>query len=100
MQHVYAVAGPSQPVHRLTHLPYGAPFERERGRVHDRLVAVVEGVQTVLAVEVDAALGSAEDRNPPVPFVGVRDVVVDEGVEGRRWADRITRDDGYARDHL
>src|SRR5919204_271335 len=46
--------------------PFGV--ERRRG-IDDRLVAVVERVQTVRAVELELSLRGAEDRDPPVALV-------------------------------
>ena len=61
----------AQPVDGLAHLADRAALERERRRVDDRLVAVVERVQAVRRYSVEAALGRAEDRDAPVARVRV-----------------------------
>ena len=53
-QHSRLEARARQPVHGLAHLPDRAPLERERRRLDDRLVAVVERMQAVLTIDADA----------------------------------------------
>ena len=74
------VARRAQPVHGLAHLADRAALERERADVEHRLVAVVERPQPMRAVEREAALRRAEDRDPPAAGVRERDERVDEAV--------------------
>ena len=74
-------AGELEPMDGLPHLADRTPFERERGRLDDRLVTVVERVQPVSAVQLEAALGGAEHRYPPVAGVRKGDETRNEAVE-------------------
>ena len=65
-QRARRVAGAFEPVDRLAHLPDRSSLQREGFGVDDGLVAVVERVQSVRAVDVERGFGCAEDRNPPV----------------------------------
>src|SRR5205823_1692135 len=89
----HRIAGLAQPVHRLPHLADRAALKRERRRLDQRLVAVVEGMEAVRAVEAEPPLRGAEDRDPPVAFMRVIDEAADQGVEGGRTPDRVARYD-------
>src|SRR5207253_8685775 len=91
-QHAGLVGGLLEPVDGLTHLPDRAPLERERRRVDDRLVAVVEHVESVLAVDLEATLRGAEDCDPPIPLVRVLDEARHEWAVRLRWTDRVAGD--------
>src|SRR5439155_10452350 len=95
-----AVAGVLEPMDRLPHLPDRPPLERERRRLDDRLVAVVERVKAVAAVDLEAALAGAEDRDAPVALVRECDEAGDEAVESVARTDRVAGDDGDAADDL
>ena len=86
-------------MHRLPHLADRAALERERRRVDQRLVAVVERLQAAGPVELEPPLRGAEDRHPPVTLVCMVDEAADERVEGTRTPDRIAGDDRDAADH-
>src|SRR5207244_3512258 len=64
-QDLRVITGALEPVHRLPHLADRPALERERRRVDHRLVAVVEGVQPVLAVDAERALRDAEHSDAP-----------------------------------
>src|SRR5439155_12262378 len=81
-----------EPVDRLPHLADRAAFQGERLCLDHRLVAVIERVQPVAAIELEPVLGRAEDREPPVALPRVLDEARDELGEGRRRPDRTSRD--------
>src|SRR5205823_3954561 len=80
-QDARVVARLLEPVHRLPHLADRSPLEREGPRVDDRLVAVVERMETVRGVERQAAFRRAEDRDPPVAAMRMLDEAADQLVE-------------------
>ena len=82
----------------LAHLTDRSTLELERPDVEHGLVAVVERMQTVRPVAVEARLGCAEDRDPPVARVGEGDEAVDEVRELLGRADRVAGDDRDAAD--
>src|SRR5262249_22765898 len=86
-------AGARQPVNGLPHLANRSALQREAGRLDHRLVSVVERLQAVAAVEVEAPLRDAEDRDAPVAAASMPDEARDEVVERALSADRIARDD-------
>ena len=70
-----------------------AQLLEDGGQVHDRLVAVVEGVQAVGAVHAESVLRRAEDRDAPAARAGESQKGADELGEALGRADRIPRDD-------
>src|SRR5205085_9116083 len=89
-----------EPVDGLAHLPDRAPLEREAADVDHRLVAVVERVQAVRAVEPEASLRRAEDGDPPATGMGERDEAPEQLLEAFGRPDGIARDDRDAADDL
>jgi hypothetical protein len=83
----------------LPDLANGAALERERRGLDHRLVAVVEGVEPALRVELEAALRGAEDREPPTTLAREGDEAVEERLVGRGRPDRVAGDDRHAADH-
>ena len=85
-------------MHRLADLSDRTALERERRGVDDRLVAVVQRVQSVCGVDRQPGFGCAEDRDPPVAGASASDEAADERGAFVRRADRIAGDDCDAAD--
>ena len=100
MQRSGVEARPLEAVHRLADLPDRASLEREPLDLDDRLVPVVERVQSVGAIARQRVLRSAEHGDAPVALVGERDVSLEEPLEAVWCAHRVPRDDGHAADDL
>ena len=98
MQHTRRVPRVPEPVNGLADLADRSPVQRERRRLQHRLVPVVEGVKTVSAVDVEAALADAENGDPPVALPGERDEPGDKPVELGGRADRVARHDRNSAD--
>ena len=85
-------------MHGLAHLPDRPALERERGRVDDRLVAVVERVQAVRSVRRERRFRGAEDRDAPAAFVRKRDEAAYERRRSLGRPDRVPGDDRHSTD--
>src|SRR6266516_312496 len=92
-QDLGAIARPLEPVDGLAHLPDRPSLEREGAGLDHRLVAVVERVQAMLAIQLEAALRGPQDRDAPVAGVCELDEVRDEGPECTGCAHWVSRDD-------